>query len=40
MSKSKKQRQAEARKEGDVKRLVVLAVAVSAIIITMFVMAE
>lgn len=40
MSKPKKQREAEARKEGDVKRLVVLAIAVSAIIITLFVMAD
>jgi len=40
MTKSKKQREADARKEGDVKRLVVLAIAVATILITMFVMAD
>lgn len=40
MSKSKKQREAEARRENDVKHLVVLAIAVAAILITMFVMAD
>lgn len=40
MSKSKKQREAEARKDGDVKRLVLLTVAVATILIAMFVMAD
>ncbi len=40
MTKSKKQREAEARKESDVKNLVILTLAVATILITMFVMAD
>ncbi len=40
MSKSKKQREAEARKDSDVKHLVVLGLVVATILIAMFVMAD
>ena len=40
MTKPKKQREAEARKESDVKNLVILSLAVATILITMFVMAD